>query len=290
MDKDILYYLEGRGGHLSLYHFIILNLGGLYYIDKEDYTRYANDGGKLNDTRVVYSTTTKLTYPIKIYIEKGNGPVSNTFNEAFELIKDTYILLNTIPDGEQYEIVSIYGEPVFLNTASNNPSNVFPFLRSLFLSRIDFTKNIESICGKKRFFIGRKRSIGTNTTYHTHAIRTLMNEKVFVENLKKFNICCIYLEDYTFEEKIRLFNSAELIISTNSSALTCLLWCNLDVKVIELINKAVGCGRGEHYKLICDTLGLKYYKYSDIHDDMNGNFTIENDSNIYNYIQRILDE
>ena len=89
------------------------------------------------------------------------------------------------------------------------------------------------------------------------------------------------------EDKIKLFNSAELIISTNSSALTCLLWCNKDVQVIEILNKIVHCGQGNHYKLICDTLGFKYTRFSDINDDSYGNFRIENDSAFYHEIAKI---
>ena len=280
--KKTIYLLEHRGGYWSLYHFFIYNLGGLYYINNKQFNIRHTDSIKINDNRLV-NKPSNMTYPITICLEKQKGPMINIIKETFEILKDRYIFIDKLPSDKEYEIVSIYGEPCFLNTASNNPTNVFPFLRELFLSRVDTTKYENS----KRFFIGRKKSLITKNTYHKTTIRTLLNEQEFIKKLKTFNITCIYLEDLSVEEKIKLFNNAELIIGTNSSALTCLLWCNINVKIIEILNKPICCGKGDHYKLISNTLNLKYYRYSDIDDDKNGNFIIKNDSKIYDFIKLI---
>ena len=50
----------------------------------------------------------------------------------------------------------------------------------------------------------------------------------------------------------------------------------------------MNCAAGNHYKEICEVLGFKYNRYSNIHEDTNGNFKIENDSEIYNYIENLL--
>jgi len=286
MSKKTIFYLKWRGGEMSLYHFIVLNLGGLYYITNGLYDITGSDSVELNDARIVDKPTNKPTYPITICIEKKPGPISSkVFDEAFDMIKDNFHFIHSLPTGDEYEIVTILGEDCKINTASDNPTNVFPYLRNLFLNKITPQKNC-----KKRYFIGRKHSITNNNgTFHKIHNRTILNEEEFVSNLKKYNIECIYLENYFFKEKIELFNSAELIIGTNSSALTCLLWCNTDVKVIEILNQGYQCGNGCHYKLMCDTLGLKYYRYSNINEDNYGNFSIDNNSDIYQFIENIID-
>jgi hypothetical protein len=281
--KKTIFYLERRQGEISLYHFIVLNLGALYYITNELYNIRGNDSVKINDTRLVDNPTSKPTYPITICIDNIPGPVTSVFDEAFDMIKDKFQFIYSLPPGNEYEIVSIYGEPCVTNTSSDNPTNVFPYLRNLFLSKI--TPQIHC---KKRYFIGRKQSFINNMTALKTPARTIINEREFVKSLEKYNIECIYLEYYSFKEKIEIFNSAELIISPSSSALTCLLWCNTDVKVIEIINKGYHCGLGFHFKLICDTLGLKYNRYSNINEDEYGNFTIDANSEIYEFIENIL--
>ena len=48
------------------------------------------------------------------------------------------------------------------------------------------------------------------------------------------------------------------------------------------------CAAGNHYKEMCEVLGFNYSWYSNIHEDHRGNFTIENDSDIYNHIENLL--
>ena len=276
-----IFYLEYRGGSSSIYHFLVLNLGGLFYILNEMYDVTAPDNNKLNDNRLVKAPTNKISFPITIYMDIGNNSLSKVIKDAFNVIKDRFVLIQKIPEGSDYEIVNIYGEPCYINSACNNPGEIFPFVRNLFLDKIPV------LPGNKLFFIGRKQSFQNNFSCNTNPIRSIINENDFVEQLKKLNIECIYLEEYNFEEKIKLFNSAELIISTNSSALTFLMFCDKKVKVIEMLNKLVS-GPGIHFKLICDTLGLKYYRYSAINDDDNGNFSIEDNDPIYDFIKKII--
>ena len=275
MGKKPIFYLENRGGHMFLYHFLIYNLGGLYYICNGIYDmRSKKSSNKLNDYRVKDRPSVELTYPITICLDERGGPLSGVIKEGFDIIKDRFKLITKLPEGDEYEIISIYGEPCDTNTATDNPDKICPFVRDLFLSRIP---NISM--PRKKYFIRRKKS----------KVRTILNEEEFVERLKAYDIESIYLEEYSFEEKVNIFNSASMVISTNSSALTCILFCNKDVKVLEIIKNPHHCGLGFHYKIICNTLGLSYYRYSNVIEDGNGNFRIENDSDIFKYIQDISD-
>jgi hypothetical protein len=256
-----VFFLEDRAGAIVLYHLIVLNMGGLYYI--EEYVKNNN-----------------LSYPVDIYMN-SKGILNKVINDAFYILRDKFILLDSLPANRT--IINIYGESCSTNDICDNPKIIFPYLRELFLSRIANTAtNLP-----RRFFIARKRSLINNATCHNITIRSVINEDHFISKLKDYNINAIYLEELNFIDKILLFINADLIISTNSSALTCLLWCNTKVKIIEMINKPILNALGLHYKLLCNTLGLDYYRFSNVNDDSNGNFIIEDTSDIYNLIKNI---
>jgi hypothetical protein len=254
-----VFFLEERGGSTVLYHFIVLNIGGLYYI--EEYIRNNN-----------------MQYPVDIYIN-SEGILKKVIKDAFYMLRDKFTLLDTLPDDR--DIINIYGESCSTNNICDNPTIIFPYLRELFLSRITNT----STHLPKRFFIGRKQSLINNATSHSLTKRAIINEEHFINKLKDYNIDSIYLEQLDFIDKLLLFINAELIISTNSSALTCLLWCNTRVKVIEIVNKYNSLGF--HFKLISDTLGLEYYRFTKINDNSHGNFIINDQSELYDLIQNI---
>ena len=254
-----IFFLENRGGSTILYHFIVLNMGGLYYIEE-------------------YIKNNNMQYPVDIYMD-SNGILKKVIKDAFYILRNKFLLLDTLPNDRS--IINIYGETCLTNNICDNPDIIFPYLRELFLSRItNVTTNLP-----KRFFIGRKQSLINNATTHDITIRSIINEEHFINKLKDYNIDSIYLENLDFIDKLLLFMNAELIISTNSSALTCLLWCNIKVKIIELVNENNSLGL--HFKLISNTLRLDYCRFSKINDDSNGNFIIEDESEIYDLIQNI---
>ena len=242
----------------------MLNLAGLFYVLNKQYNvRVPNTSVLLEDaSKIVSEPTTEITFPIKIHM-KDVVPFQR---EAFEIIKDKFELvedLNSIPD---YEIVSMYGETC-QNGVSDNQYNIFPFIRGLFLEKCKY----ELIKGK-RIFITKKNS--ELIAYHGGVLkRFVLNENELVNMLKKYNFEYIQLEDYPMNNKIQLFMESEMIISTNSSALTFTLFSNKNTKIIEIVNKGSGCSH-EHFKCICDTLNLNYNRHSIIVEDSNGNFNI----------------
>ena len=255
--KNPIYHLEERGGSIFLAHLIVLVVGGLCHIPQD------------------------AQYPIKLFINRRDGPMTkaNMFEQIFDIINDKYILLKELPKDEEYTIIPMYGESCEKNGVSDNAHLVFPFLRELFFSRI----NLEYRNTPRRFFIGRKRSFKLDNAGHTVVQRCIMNEERFSEKLKELNIETIYLEDYIFEDKIRLFNAADLIISTNSSSLSCAIWCN-KATVIEIINNRPNTVLGTHYKILCNVLNIKYVNYTDIVCDEYDNFIIEDHDNIYEFL------
>ena len=283
MSKQPIFYLEWRGGSISLYHFFIFNLGSLYYIENGKYDVRDNNFEKLVDDRIVDVPSSPLSYPIKISMNEYPGVVSKLFRSVFDIISDKFTYVNALPQGGQYEVLSIYGEVCSSTGCSDNAVNVFPYLRNLFLAKL-----IPANPRNKRIFIGRKQSIRNNACCRSEYVRTIMNEEEFVANLAKFNIECVYLENNTVKQNMELFNSAELIISTNGSALTFLLWANPSARVIEIRNKGCLLQNSSHYELMSNVLGLQYNNYSNVVEDEKGNMTIDNDSDIYNYIQNVI--
>jgi len=250
----VVYHLEERGASTSLYHLLIYVIGGLYTIPNPD-------------------------YPVTVYIDTHPGPITKYIDEAFAILSDTYQLVKTLPAGK---CISIYGEPCEKDGISDNPCMVFPFVRNLFLTRVTLDP-----MQPRRFFIGRKRSFTTGNTCNLILNRTVLNEQHFIERLKQLNIDCIYLEDYSLEDKVRLFHSAELVVSTNSSGLTGVVWCKRSAVVVEIVPGRPQTTQGSHYHRICSVLGINYKKYTDIVTDENDNFTIEDNDDIYEYLRLV---
>lgn len=261
--KETIFYLEGRGG-IHLFHFFIYNLGGLYYILNKDYNNRSNDSVAFEDkSKIVIEPTNSIAFPIKIHMKN----VLPFQREAFEIIKEKFILIEYLSNIENYEIVSIYGETLHkLLVTGDNSEYVLPFLRNLFLEKC----NYEMIKGK-RIFITRKNS----DIYHGGVTkRNIINESKMKEMLQKYNFEYIQLDHYSCLEKIKLFMESEIILSSHSGALTFTLFANKTANIIEILNKGTDGFDHSHYINISKYIGLNYNRYSNICEDNNGNFEI----------------
>uniref|UniRef100_A0A6C0DHM2 Glycosyltransferase 61 catalytic domain-containing protein n=1 Tax=viral metagenome TaxID=1070528 RepID=A0A6C0DHM2_9ZZZZ len=250
-----------------IYHFFIYNLGGLHFILNENYNVRGspNTSNLLESDKIVNEPSNKkFQFPIKIYM-KNILPFQR---EAFEIIKDKFELVEDLSKIPDYEIVSIYGETCDTNPYSDDPTIIFPFLRNLFLEKMNF-----NIIPGKRIFITRKNS---ETQHNGLLKRSVLNETNFQELLLKFSFDYIQLENYNTHDKIKLFMESELIISPHSSALTFSLFANKNTKIIELLNKGdTHLSHNNHYRNIMEYLGLNYNRYTNLCEDNHGNFNID---------------
>lgn len=265
--KETIFYLEGRGS-IWIYHFFVLMLGGLYYIDNKQYNvRGVNDSVLMNDTsKHVLEPTTSIKYPIKIYMKD----IFPFHHEAFEIIKDKYELVEDLSQYEDYEIVSIYGETLLVNNYCDHPHEIFNFIRNLFLERMPKYKIIPG----KRIYITRK--ITENYKYRSVLTRFMINEMEIMKQLEPYGFEYVQLEDLSIFEKIKLFMEAEVIMSSHSAGLTFTLFCDAKTKIIEILkNGSYGDHIHIHYINLCQTLGIDYNRYSDINEDINGNFNLD---------------
>ena len=277
-NKETIFYLEGRGG-MYLFHFFVYNLGGLYYILNEDYNNRSNDSVAFEDkSKIVIKPTNSISFPIKIHM-KNILPFQR---EAFEIIKEKFILIEDLSKIENYEIVSIYGETLRNRLVTgDNSEKILPFLRDLFIEKC----NYEMINGK-RIFITRKNS----DIYHQGVSkRNILNESKMKDMLQKYDFEFIQLEDYSCLEKVKLFMESEIILSTHSGALTFTLFANTNAKIIEILKKGTIDGGFDHshYINIAKYIELNYNRYSNICEDSNGNFEI-NVEEFENYLLTLL--
>ena len=272
--KTPIFYLEGRGG-MYLFHFFILNLGGLYYILNKNYNYRHIDSIKLNNSNLVNQPSFGISFPIKIYMQN----ILLFQKEAFEIIKDKFELIEDLTQISNYELISIYGEKCNIRGTCDNPVIIYPFLRNLFLDYCKF-----SMIPGKRIFITRKNS----ESQHGGILkRSIINEDVMINMLNKYNFEYIQLENYSMLEKIKLFMESEIILSPHSSALVLILFLDPKTKIIELLNKGTIPFCHHHYKDIAEHLYLNYFRYSDISEDKNGNFNIDIDKFEY-YLLNLL--
>lgn len=240
---ETIFFLENRGGHRHLYHFVVYNLGGLYHILNNNYNSSPNSEIE-HPSKVVTKPSNPISFPIKIYMHN----VLQYHREAFDIIKDKFILLEELPD-TNYEIVSLHGEPCIKDGISDNPHIIFPFLRNIFLDNI-CTINTN----KRRIFITRKNYKSDEPT-----TRYIWNENDLMQMLRQYNFEYIELEEHSMLNKIKLFMESEIIISSLSSALTNILFVDKSAKIIEISR-----GIHNHYAVMSKTLGLNYFRYTNI--------------------------
>jgi|688.fasta_scaffold59874_2 capsular polysaccharide biosynthesis protein len=278
-----VYYLEGRGG-CWIYHFIVYNLGGLYNIINKINPRNKDSTKLLGFNNIYYDDDDDIQYPIPIIIDgltNGRGELNEWQIDICKYLNTKIKLIKLDELKPNDKIISIYGTTLNQNIACDNPQIYFPFLRNLLLENID-NDNIEQYKGK-RFFLTRKYT----RQFHNGTLKKyILNEDDLMIVLEKYNFEYIILENLNIQNKIKLFNNADVILSSNIGGFVFSLVANNNTKIIEIVNKSDGI-LPIHYKLICDTLGISYYRYSNIYEDHYGNFNI-NTNDFEKYIHSIL--
>lgn len=272
-------------GNQYLYHFIILQLGSLYYIFNNLKLPTGKDTigkcefKKINNLTEIEKENIKNVdnkKKIKIFFD---NPLLDFHKETFELLNEDIKLIYKNDIKENYYFEECYGTTIINNNLGDNLENILPFLRNLFLSKVNFNFN------NKRIFITRKNS----ENQHNGVLkRCILNEDEFIEKiLKKYNFEYIQLENYNFKEKIELFNTSSIILSTHSGALTFSLFANKKGKIIEILNKGTRGFPHNHYSNITNILNINYFNYKNIIEDNNGNFNI-NINDFDNYLKSIV--
>jgi capsular polysaccharide biosynthesis protein len=280
-----VYFLEGRGG-VYIFHFIVYNLGGIYNIINKINPRNTDSIKLIGYNNIHYNDDTfDISYPIPIIVDgitDGTGKLNEWQTEICNYLSNKIKIISTDTLTNDDNVISIYGVTLYTNCVCDNPEKYFPFLRNLFLDNDNINTNEISI-PRKRYYITRKYS---NLIHNEKLRKFIRNEEALKSILNKYNFEYVILEQMCIKDKIILFNTADTILSTNSGGLVFSLVAGKDTKIIEIVNKSDGVNP-IHYKLICNTLNIPYYRYSNINEDRLGNFDI-NINDFDNYLQNIL--
>jgi capsular polysaccharide biosynthesis protein len=96
------------------------------------------------------------------------------------------------------------------------------------------------------FYISRNDSRSRNVT----------NEEELIQVLNDFGFTTLSLSGLSFEEQVRLFNSAKIIVSPHGAGLANLVFCQPGTKIIEVFSQG---WIGTMYYDLAQKLGLDYY-------------------------------
>ena len=158
----------------------------------------------------------KPTLPIKICLYNQEHWLQDYHYQTLELLKDKIQLIK-IEDLDKYkkkgyQIIHNYGSSTYASAA---------FLRNLFINN----KNYQFDINKKIYISRNKSSQCKDSPSYNINRRLILNEDNLYKELKKKGFERIYLEDYSVEEKIKIFNTSSIIISPFGGALTFICFC-----------------------------------------------------------------
>jgi hypothetical protein len=237
--------------------------------------------------------------PYTIYLSNDmDGMFSYNLNDyqkqTIDLLKDDFVFIEKSEIKEEDIIINNYGEPLYYiegdnahnqyvislndpNSTIYNAKDGYTFLREMgnkvLISEEDILRYKD-----KKFYLSRSKShlLDGNSSVGNIRRRHLLNEMELQNELKKYNINFIYLEDYNLEEKIKIFKLASLIISPNSGGLLFSLYSNENTNIVEL-NVETPHQISKQYYDICKSFNIPYTKFICDKVDYNDNMTIEID-------------
>ena len=180
--------------------------------------------------------------------------------ETFDILSD---VINVVPnDGEFTLIPSIKPTDITNNSGRFHVDpTVYPFLRELFLSRVDKfdTSDYEKI------YIRRNKShlCEGNREDNNVKRRQILNEDELVEDLETLGFKAVNFEDYTVSQKIQIFNKADYVVAPQSGGLIFSLFAGADTNIIEIYppNPHQYC---DQYIDICRVLGISFDRYTNV--------------------------
>ena len=183
--------------------------------------------------------------------------------QTFELLKPDYVFIDDI---RGYTVIDHHGAPLIGLYAVSDPH--YGFVRELILTK----NNLEIQADPTRlFYIRRSKSHLLNWSQGAKR-RQIVNEDEVVTALAPLGFESLFLEDYSLTEKIRLFQSAKVVVSPNGGALTMCFFANKKTHVIEITVDTTG---EDMYNHVCTVLSIPTTRYTNVRSfDSSGNPTV----------------
>jgi hypothetical protein len=295
MSRKVIYHIENRGSSY-IYHWFIYMISGLRHIKNKNPTVGFDGSGRFEKNVDLYNIDLDKP-PYKIYISSDfSGVCAYTKNDyqkqTIDLLKDDFIFIDKSEINDEDIVINNYGEPLYFIDGDevnnkyvanlNDPNSIlfsskdsYQFLRDLG-ENIEITDEDISKYKNKNFFLSRNKShlLDGNNSVGQIKRRQILNEDDLIKSLEEYNINFIFLEDYTLEDKIKIFKLSNLIISPNSGGLLFSLYSNEKTNIVEL-NVENPHQISKQYHDICKSFNIPYKKFIcnkvDQHDNMHIN-------------------
>ena len=277
-EKKLIYYMQNRE-YGFLFHFFMFTISALRHCKGERpiiYIPYMRPTLKEVDANAIRS----LGFgDHELNTTRGFPPDYNWDNckinyEICELLKDKYQFIYTLeelPSYESYTIVKSGGEE------NDVWGDSFQFLKSLF----------EDIVGKaplnpnKYIYITRKGS-EIISLHGGKKVRCILNEDELLNAIQPLGFQCVQLETLSFIDKIRLFQSAKIVVAPNTAALMFCLFSTTNSHIVELIPRYIVGQFKTHWKQtqyqeMCEMMNISYTRfqsYTYVEDYLNGTIDI----------------
>ncbi len=224
--------LMNRGGEKAMYHWIILNLGALW--------KYFRRGSVVD----VY---------VGDWLTVGGA--SRYHNESMQFFAGDFFFPWGAAAGpgavrEPPHCAPEYGTDLWADDRPDPESHVF--LRGLIA---------RALARAPRAPPAFNASLMVYVTRAGRPSRSVLNEDAFLPALAALGVQRVQLEDYSFEEKVRLFASARLVISPQSASLTYVVAADRRALVIEIFQDV---DQMNHYKFAAADLRIPYRRFSQL--------------------------
>ena len=185
--------------------------------------------------------------PTNVYIDMSHSYFTKNHNFVIEILNYIYpsatIINSTSPPPDTLIITESNFDTNFVGLADERYTH-YKFLRNLLLPSNCETKYI------KRIYISREDSI----------YRRILNEKEVMKHLELYGFQKISLTNIPLLEQFALFKNAEIIITVHGAALTNIIFCNQNTRVIEINSDFLSTKL--HFEDIANCFGFRYSRYT----------------------------
>ena len=221
--KEKSIFLPNRGVH-NIYHFLIYMIYNLRHIN---------------------------FIPDNIYLDLSNEYFLTNHNFAIEILLLLYPKSKIINTKEcPHDCLSVPQDPGPINRESGVNKEAYTYLKKIFLQYIINNKFNKKY--SKYIYISREDS----------NYRKIINEDVLFCYLEKKGFEKIVMSKLTLLEQMSIFYNASIVISIHGAQLTNILFCNENVKIIEIVSKKMS--NLLHYEDISKTFNLNYNRYESV--------------------------
>lgn len=222
----ILVLLTGGGGNHNYSHWLLDVLPRLKLVEK-----------KINIKKIKYFLFPSLDHEFQL--------------ETIKLLK---IPLNKCLSSSKYrhiysDKIIVTSHPRIYTKNSGNDNENTPIWISKWLKKKFIPISTKKFSFSKIYIDRKTYKIDNNLG------RSIVNNEDVKNFLKKEGFVSIFLEDYSFKDKVCIFNNAKFIIGLHGAGFVNLVFCKKGTKVIEILSRSTG----EEFKTLAISNNLNYH-------------------------------